>query len=70
MLVNASGSLPPPPPASLTESLVCAAGCKSKEHAQGAAGALGWRLSPDQVSALDAASESLQVAVGLPFENW
>ena len=47
-----------------------AAGSKSYEHAQSAAGALGWRLSPDQVSALDAASDSLQIAVGLPFENW
>ena len=48
----------------------CAAGSKSYEHAQSAAGALGWRLTPDQVSALDAASDSLQIAVGLPFENW
>ena len=47
-----------------------AAGSKSYEHAQSAAGALGWRLTPDQVSALDAASDSLQIAVGLPFENW
>lgn len=45
-------------------------GSKSYEHAQSAAGALGWRLSPDQVSALDAASDSLQIAQGLPFENW
>lgn len=51
-------------------SIHCAAGSKSYEHAQSAAGALGWRLSPDQVSALDAASDSLQIAVGLPFENW
>ena len=47
-----------------------AAGSKSYEHAQSAAGALGWRLTPDQVSALDSASDSLQIAVGLPFENW
>ncbi|DBB15730.1 TPA: hypothetical protein ACH3X3_003937 [Trebouxia sp. C0006] len=45
-------------------------GIKSYEHAQSAAGALGWRLTPDQVSALDAASDSLQIAVGLPIENW
>ena len=47
-----------------------AAGIKSYEHAQSAASALGWRLTPDQVSALDAASDSLQIAVGLPIENW
>ena len=46
------------------------AGVKSYEHAQGAAGALGWRLSADQVSALDQASDDLQIATGLPFENW
>ena len=45
-------------------------GVKSYEHAQGAAGALGWRLSADQVSALDKASDDLQIATGLPFENW
>lgn len=45
-------------------------GVKSYEHAEGAAGALGWRLSSDQVSALDKASDDLQIAVGLPFENW
>ena len=47
-----------------------AAGVKSYEHAQSAAGALGWRLTPDQVKALDDASENVQVATGLPFENW
>ncbi|KAL3136261.1 hypothetical protein ABBQ32_007270 [Trebouxia sp. C0010 RCD-2024] len=45
-------------------------GVKSYEHAEGAAGALGWRLSADQVSALDQASDDLQIATGLPFENW
>lgn len=45
-------------------------GVKSYEHAQSAAGALGWRLTPDQVKALDDASENVQVATGLPFENW
>ena len=45
-------------------------GVKSYEHAQGAAGALGWRLSADQVSALDKASDDVQVGTGLPFENW
>lgn len=46
------------------------AGAKNYEQANSAGGALGWRLSPDQVSALDATSDSVQVGTGLPFENW
>ncbi len=47
-----------------------AAGAKNYDQAMGAAGALGWRLKPDEMSALDAASERAPTAQGLPFENW
>ena len=34
------------------------------------AGAFGWRLSADEVSALDRESSKLPSALGAPFENW
>jgi len=45
-------------------------GAKNYEQAHSAGGALGWRLTADEVSALDATSDSMQVGTGLPFENW
>lgn len=49
---------------------MCGAGAKNYEQAHSAGGALGWRLTADEVSALDATSDSMQVGTGLPFENW
>ncbi|KAK9831705.1 hypothetical protein WJX74_006595 [Apatococcus lobatus] len=45
-------------------------GAKNYDQAAGAAGALGWRLKPDEMAALDSASERAPTAQGLPFENW
>ena len=33
-------------------------------------GAFGWRLSGDEVEALDKESSKLPSALGAPFENW
>ena len=46
-------------------------GAKNARQAQEAAGALGWRLSADEVKALDAASDRMgSDSMGAPFENW
>ena len=50
--------------------LKCFAGAKDYKQAHDAGGALGWRLTADEVSALDATSDNMQVGTGLPFENW
>ena len=34
------------------------------------AGAFGWRLSNDEMAALDSESSKLPSALGAPFENW
>ena len=53
-----------------TDSKCCGAGAKSYQQAEAAGGALGWRLTADQVAALDAASDKTPQSQGLPFENW
>ena len=45
-------------------------GAKNYDQAKGAAGALGWRLTPDEVAALDSMSDRTTPAIGAPFENW
>ncbi|KAK9839785.1 hypothetical protein WJX81_001547 [Elliptochloris bilobata] len=46
-------------------------GAKNAKQAAEAAGALGWRLTADEVAALDAASDRLGAdSMGAPFENW
>ena len=47
-----------------------AAGAKSYQQAEAAGGMLGWRLTPDQVAALDKASDKTPMNNGLPFENF
>jgi aryl-alcohol dehydrogenase-like predicted oxidoreductase len=47
------------------------AGAKNAKQAAEAAGAMGWRLSADEVAALDAASDRLGAeSMGAPFETW
>ena len=50
--------------------LLWLAGAKNYDQAMGAAGALGWRLTSDEMAALDAASDRCPPSQGLPFENW
>ena len=45
-------------------------GAKSYDQAKGAAGALGWRLTADEVAALDRQSDGIEPNIGAPFENW
>ena len=46
-------------------------GAKNAQQAAELAGAMGWRLSDDQVSALDRESDKITVsAQGAPFEQW
>ncbi|KAK9799851.1 hypothetical protein WJX73_010006 [Symbiochloris irregularis] len=46
-------------------------GVKSYQQAVDAAGALGWRLSADEVAALDKESDKSKAqGLGAPFENW
>lgn len=45
-------------------------GAKSAKQAKEAAGAFGWRLSSDEMAALDSESGKLPSALGAPFENW
>ena len=45
-------------------------GAKSYDQAKGAGGALGWRLSADEVTALEKIADTIPPAVGAPFENW
>ena len=46
-------------------------GVKNARQATEVAGALGWRLTPEEVRALDVASDRLgNVAFGAPFEKW
>ena len=46
-------------------------GVKNARQAKEVAGALGWRLTVEQVRALDVASDKLgNVAFGAPFEKW
>lgn len=54
----------------LEAQVMCCAGAKNYDQAAGAAGALGWRLTSDEMAALDSASERAPTAQGLPFENW
>jgi aryl-alcohol dehydrogenase-like predicted oxidoreductase len=47
------------------------AGAKNAKQAAEAAGAMGWRLSADEVAALDAAADRLGAeSMGAPFETW
>ena len=46
------------------------AGVKNYDQASATAGMLGWRLTADQVKALDAASDKINDNMGLPFEEW
>ena len=46
-------------------------GVKSRAQAAEVAGAMGWRLTPEEVAALDKASAPVAaVAFGAPFEKW
>ena len=46
-------------------------GAKNAQQAAELAGAMGWRMSDDQVSALDKESDKVTVsAQGAPFEQW
>lgn len=46
-------------------------GVKSKKQADEAKGVLGWRLSEDEVKALDRTSQVLgDGSLGAPFEQW
>lgn len=47
------------------------AGAKNAQQAAEAAGAMGWRLTADEVAALDAATDRMGAeSMGAPFENW
>ena len=47
------------------------AGVKTRKQAEDARGVLGWRLSAEELKALDRASTVLQnTSVGAPFEKW
>ncbi len=50
---------------------ICSCGrrhaCQSVMHCLGA---FGWRLTSDEVTALDSESSKLPSALGAPFENW
>lgn len=45
-------------------------GVKNVRQAQEVAGALGWRLTPEEVAALDKASRGLTLSYEPPFEKW
>lgn len=45
-------------------------GAKNVDQVAEIAGALGWRLTPQEVAALDAASSRTEPFMGAPFENW
>ncbi|KAK9904950.1 hypothetical protein WJX75_006301 [Coccomyxa subellipsoidea] len=45
-------------------------GAKNARQVREAAGALGWRLNPDEVAALDKSSSKIGTALGAPFEKW
>jgi diketogulonate reductase-like aldo/keto reductase len=46
-------------------------GVKNKRQAEEVAGALGWRLTPEEVRALEKASDAVgTIAFGAPFEKW
>ena len=50
---------------------VARVGVKNKQQAEEAKGVLGWRLSKDEVQALDQTSKVLQNnELGAPFEQW
>ncbi len=45
-------------------------GVKNAKQVEEVAGALGWRLSSEQVADLDRASSKIPRSTGAPFENW
>ena len=45
-------------------------GANAKQCVCCVAGAFGWRLSNDEMAALDSESSKLPSALGAPFENW
>lgn len=45
-------------------------GVKNIRQAQEVAGAVGWRLTPEEVTALDKASKGLMLSYEPPFEKW
>lgn len=45
-------------------------GAKTVDQLAEAAGALGWRLTDEEVKALDDASSRVLPFTGAPFENW
>jgi aryl-alcohol dehydrogenase-like predicted oxidoreductase len=45
-------------------------GAKNARQAKEAAGGFGWRMSDDEVAALDAASDKVPESTGAPFEKW
>lgn len=45
-------------------------GAKTVKQMEEIAGALGWRLTADEVDALDDMSGKLTMSTGAPFENW
>lgn len=47
------------------------AGAKSPQQVEQIAGALGWRLTPEEVAALDRQVDKLNLdTLGAPFEDW
>lgn len=45
-------------------------GAKNAKQVEEIIGALGWRMTDEEVNALDAASDKLPMSTGAPFENW
>lgn len=45
-------------------------GAKNAKQATEAAGGFGWRMTDDQVAALDKASDEVKPTTGAPFEKW
>ena len=45
-------------------------GVKTSKQVEEAAGALGWRMTDEEVRALEAAAAKVPASPGAPFENW
>lgn len=45
-------------------------GVKTPEQVEEAAGALGWRMTDEEVRALESAAAKIPESPGAPFENW
>lgn len=45
-------------------------GARNARQAKEAAGGFGWRMTDDEVAALDRESSKIPSSTGAPFENW